>query len=82
MISEVIMMIILILIGAGVLYVIFNLGSTLLKIAVHFITGWILLTVVNILPGINVPINLLTLIISGFGGVVGTILLALFYLIF
>ena len=48
----------------------------------HFLFGWILLTIANILPGINVPINIITLAISGFGGVIGTILLAIFYLIF
>jgi inhibitor of the pro-sigma K processing machinery len=82
MITEIIFLIILIAIGAVDFKFILSISGTVAKIAVHFLAGWILLTIANFLPGINVPINLITLIISGFGGVTGTILLALFYLIF
>ncbi|RAP52251.1 MAG: sigmaK-factor processing regulatory BofA [Methanosphaera sp. rholeuAM270] len=82
MIIEIIFMIILVAVAALILNFIFDISSTLLKIAAHFISGWILLTVVNFLPGINVPINLITLAISGFGGVVGTVILVFLYLIF
>ena len=79
MIMELIFIIVLIAIAAVALNFIMDIGSTLLKIAVHFIAGWILLTVANFLPGINIPINIITVAISGFGGVVGTVLLAIFY---
>jgi inhibitor of the pro-sigma K processing machinery len=82
MITEIILLIILIIIASITFKFIWDISSTVLKIAAHFIAGWILLTIVNILPGINVPINIITLIISGFGGVMGTVLLAIFYLLF
>lgn len=79
---EIIFLILLIVIGIVAIKFILDIGSTIVKIAVHFLAGWILLTIANFLPGINVPINIITLAISGFGGVIGTILLAIFYLIF
>ena len=82
MIMEIIFLIVLIAIGVLAFRFILDISSTLVKIAVHFLFGWILLTIANILPGINVPINIITRAISGFGGVMGTILLAIFYLIF
>lgn len=81
MIIEIILLIVLIIIAGLTINFILDISSTLLKIAAHFIAGWILLTVVNILPGINIPINLLTMAISGFGGVIGTVLLVFFYFI-
>lgn len=82
MITEIIIMIVLIIVAGIIINFILDIGSTLLKIAVHFIAGWILLTVVNFLPGIDVPINIITLAISGFGGVAGTVLLVFLSLIF
>ncbi len=82
MIIEIILLIILIIIAAVTCRFILDISSTLLQIAVHFIAGWILLTIANLLPGIDVPINILTLAISGFGGVIGTVLLAIFYVLF
>ena len=81
-IPEIILLIILAAIAVIVIRIILELGSTLFKIALHLIAGWVLLAVVNILPGINVPVNLLTVAISGFGGVIGTFILVLFYLLF
>lgn len=82
MIIEILLLIILIIIASLIFKFILDIGSTIVKIAVHFIAGWILLTVVNILPGIHVPINLITMAISGFGGVIGTVILVFLYLIF
>ena len=82
MIIEIIFLLVLIALGAVAFKFILDISSTIVKIAVHFLAGWVLLTIANILPGINVPINIITLAISGFGGVMGTILLAIFYLIF
>lgn len=81
MIMEIIFLIVLVAIAAILLDFLFDIGSVILKLAAHMIAGWILLTIVNFLPGIQVPINILTLIISGFGGVVGTLLLVIFYAI-
>ncbi|MEN4018628.1 MAG: pro-sigmaK processing inhibitor BofA family protein [Methanobacterium sp.] len=52
-----------------------KIGSLLLKLLIHAIFGWILLVFVNFIPYINVPINLLTILVAGFGGVFGVILL-------
>ncbi|MBR0471842.1 MAG: pro-sigmaK processing inhibitor BofA family protein [Methanosphaera sp.] len=82
MIIEIIFMIGLIVVAGIILNLILDIGSTLLKIVAHIISGWILLTLVNLVPGIYIPINTLTVLISGFGGVVGTVLLAFLYLIF
>ncbi|MDO5851985.1 MAG: pro-sigmaK processing inhibitor BofA family protein [Methanobacteriaceae archaeon] len=75
MIIELIML--LIFIGLAVLFAKFIsvVGRPLIKIILHLVLGWITLAIVNLIPGINIPINLLTLIISGFGGIFGTILL-------
>lgn len=82
MIIEILFIIILVAVAALIMKGILKISSTLIQITAHFLAGWILLTVVNFLPGLRIPINLITVAISGFGGVVGTVLLAIFYLIF
>lgn len=76
-----ILLVILIVIGAIAFRFILDISSTIVKIAMHIIAGWVLLTIANFLPGINIPINIITILISGFGGVFGTILLAIFYIL-
>lgn len=83
MIIENIIFLIGLIVVAGITFkLILNIGSTALKIAAHILAGWILLTVVNFLPGIHIPINIITLLISGFGGVAGTVILVFLQLIF
>lgn len=82
LISEIIFCIILLAVCIGAIKLILSVGSTIAKVILHIIAGWVLLSIVNILPGINVPINLITVLISGFGGVMGTFLLVILYLIF
>lgn len=77
-----IFLIILIAIAAVAFKFILGISSTVLKIAAHIIAGWLLLTIANLMPGINIPINIITMLISGFGGVMGTVLLAIFYILF
>ncbi len=36
-----------------------------------------MLVIVNYIPGIYVPIDLITILVSGFGGIIGTIVLVL-----
>ena len=81
MVIEMIALILLILIAIPVLYALLKIGSILIKIIFHLFTGWILLILVNFIPGISIPITLLTIIVSGFGGIFGTILLVILYLI-
>ncbi len=82
MIIEIILLIILIAIAALTFKFLLGISSRIVQIAAYMISGWILLTIANFLPGINVPINIITVLISGFGGVIGTVLLAIFYVIF
>lgn len=79
--SNIITIIILILIAILIFKIIKDYGGLLLKIALHLLTGWITLILVNVVPGIDIPINLLTMIISGFGGVIGTLLLVIINII-
>lgn len=82
MIPDIILLVIVVAVGVLLLTLIFKMGKTLLKIAAHFIAGWILLSIINFILGIHIPINIITLAISGFGGIIGTLLLTIFYLIF
>lgn len=82
MIIDLILLIILIALAVAVFKFILDLSSTALKLIVHILSGWIFLTIANFIPGIHIPINIITALISGIGGVTGTILLAIFYLLF
>lgn len=64
--------VIIALIGIVVLV---KIGGLLLRILIHVIFGWIFLVIVNLLPFIDIPINIITVLIAGIGGVFGVILL-------
>ena len=72
---------VLVLVSIIVIKLLFEYSVVILKIISHLFIGWISLAIVNIIPSINIPINILTMIISGFGGILGTILLVLLSLI-
>ncbi|AWX33016.1 pro-sigmaK processing inhibitor BofA family protein [Methanosphaera sp. BMS] len=82
LLEEIIILFILFIILILAFKLILEYGGTILKIVMHLAFGWITLGLVNIIPGINVPINLITVAISGFGGVLGTFLLVLYSIIF
>ena len=82
LIEQIIILFILLIVAILALKIIIEYGGTILKIAMHLAFGWFTLAIVNILPGINVPINLITIAISGFGGALGTFLLVLLSIIF
>ncbi|WP_288640032.1 pro-sigmaK processing inhibitor BofA family protein [uncultured Methanosphaera sp.] len=82
MLIELITLLILIPIAIIGLKLLIENGDTILKIITHLAMGWITLVIVNIIPGIHIPINLITILISGFGGILGTILLVLLSIIF
>lgn len=82
MLIELITLLILILIAIIGLKLLIENGDTILKIITHLAMGWITLVIVNIIPCIHIPINLITILISGFGGILGTILLVLLSIIF
>jgi len=70
----VLVIVILILAFAG-LGILFKIAGVLLRILVHIILGWIALFLVNLLPFVHIPINLLTVLVAGFGGIWGVLLL-------
>ncbi len=57
------------------IFVLVKFGGLILRIILHVILGWIFLVLVNLLPFIHIPINIWTVLIAGFGGVFGVILL-------
>lgn len=65
-------LIIFIIIGIVILV---KIGGLLLRILLHAILGWILLFLVNLFPYVNIPINILTILVAGFGGVFGVVAL-------
>ncbi|WP_304123790.1 pro-sigmaK processing inhibitor BofA family protein [Methanosphaera cuniculi] len=81
MFYEILQFLIAFLVIIVALKIIFRYGGIILKILGYLVAGWILLFIANIIPGIFIPINLLTVVISGFGGVPGVLLLILLSLI-
>jgi len=67
-----IIILILALLGLGIL---FKLAGLLLRILFHVILGWISLFLIDLLPFVHIPINLLTVLVAGFGGIWGVLLL-------
>ena len=50
-------------------------AGIIIKILLHMIFGLILLFIVDLIPFIHVPINILTVLVAGFGGFIGVVLL-------
>ncbi|NYB51807.1 MAG: pro-sigmaK processing inhibitor BofA family protein [Methanobacteriaceae archaeon] len=69
--TMVILGIILLVLGVLGVGLLLKLGKIALSILVHMILGWVLLFIWNILPFFKIPINILTLLVAGFGGIVG-----------
>ena len=63
-----ILLIILAIFGFRILY---GIGKIFLYIGVHAFLGLILLFLFNLLPFFKIPINILTVLIAGFGGIIG-----------
>ena len=61
--------------------VIIKFGGVLLRILINAIFGWILLFIVNLIPSVHIPINIITVLIAGFGGVFGVIFLLILQLL-
>lgn len=81
MLDTIFSLVIIFLIAAVVIRFLQQYGGVIVKIITHLITGWIFLFIINLLPGIHVPVNIITMAISGFGGVLGVVLLVLISLI-
>ncbi|MDO5824845.1 MAG: sigmaK-factor processing regulatory BofA [Methanosphaera sp. rholeuAM130] len=81
LLGEIVVLLVLLLLCILAFKLIIEYGGTILKIAMHLAFGWITLLIVNVIPGIEVPINLITMAVSGFGGVLGTFILVLLSII-
>ncbi|MDI6702543.1 pro-sigmaK processing inhibitor BofA family protein [Methanothermobacter wolfeii] len=57
--------------GLALLRVLLRVGRTLITVAANMLTGLVILICVNMLPFINLPLNLLTILVAGFGGIAG-----------
>ena len=62
--------VIAVLIAIG-LIILFKAAGIIIKILLHMIFGVVMLFIVNLLPFIDVPINILTVLVAGFGGFIG-----------
>lgn len=54
-----------------------KVGKLSLRIILNMISGFIFLFLVNLLPFIEIPINWITALIAGFGGIIGVSFLIL-----
>ena len=53
----------------------FKAAGLIIKILLHMIFGLILLFIVDLVPFVHIPINILTVLVAGFGGFIGVIIL-------
>lgn len=69
--TMVIIGIILLVVGVFGVGLLLKLGKVVLSILVHMVLGWILLFIWNLLPFFKIPLNILTVLVAGFGGIIG-----------
>jgi inhibitor of the pro-sigma K processing machinery len=69
--------IILVILGIIGIKVLLKVGKVVLSIVVYMLLGWVMLFIWNILPFFKIPITLLTILVAGFGGVLGVGILIL-----
>lgn len=67
-----ILLVILVVVG---LIILFKAAGIIIKILLHMALGFILLFIVDLIPFIHVPLNIITVLVAGFGGVFGVVLL-------
>ena len=71
LLTMVIIGIILLVVGVFGVGLLLKLGKVALSILLHMVLGWILLFIWNILPFFKIPFNILTILVAGFGGIIG-----------
>jgi len=71
LLTMVVIGIVLLVLGIFGIGLLLKLGKIALSILVHMILGWVLLFIWNFLPFFKIPINILTMLVAGFGGIVG-----------
>jgi len=60
MVLDLIGLAVIVIIAIIGILILLKIGCLLLKLLVHAIFGWILLVIVNFIPYINIPVNILT----------------------
>ena len=73
--------IILAVIIAVGLIILFKAAGIIIKILLHMIFGIVLLFLVDLIPFIHIPINVLTVLVAGFGGFIGVFFLIILSLL-
>ena len=63
------------------LIILFKAAGIIIKILLHMAFGLILLFLVDLIPFIHIPINLLTVLVAGFGGFIGVVFLIILSLL-
>jgi inhibitor of the pro-sigma K processing machinery len=63
------------------LIILFKAAGIIIKILLHMVFGIILLFLIDLIPFIHIPINVLTVLIAGFGGFIGVIFLIILSLL-
>ncbi|HOI39706.1 MAG TPA: pro-sigmaK processing inhibitor BofA family protein [Methanobacterium sp.] len=66
-----IIVIVLVVLGVFGIGLLLKLGKVALSILLHMLAGWIFLFIWNILPFFKIPINILSVLVAGFGGIIG-----------
>jgi inhibitor of the pro-sigma K processing machinery len=74
-IDTILLGIILAVIIAVGLIILFKAAGLIIKILLHMIFGLILLFIVDLVPFVHIPINILTVLVAGFGGFIGVVIL-------
>lgn len=77
LLTMVVIGIILLVLGILGIGLLLKLGKIALSILVHMVLGWVLLFIWNILPFFKIPVNILTMLVAGFGGIAGVAVLIL-----
>ena len=65
----------LVLLGIVGIKILFKIGKAVIGIVFNMLLGFAVLFLANLLPFINIPINILTIVVAGFGGIMGVGLL-------
>lgn len=63
------------------LIILFKAAGIIIKILLHMAFGIVLLFLVDLIPFIHIPINVLTVLVAGFGGFIGVIFLIILSLL-
>lgn len=56
-------------------YLALKIGKKIVLLVLNSFIGLVLLLLANLLPFVHIPINIWTILISGFGGIAGVVLL-------